>query len=911
MTNSVNPYVGPRTFEEEDGRFFFGREREARELLSLVIAEPLVLFYAQSGAGKSSLINTRLVPGLRQEKFDILPIGRVSGNLPAGVAEVDNIFVFNLLLNLDQQQTEVGRLTHTTLTDYFHSIKSEPGPMDLRDEDYYEEMGRVLIIDQFEEIVTTHMDRWQERAGFFRQLHQAIKDDPLLWVVLTLREDYVAALDPYARLLPGKLRARFYMQRMDYRAALEAIQQPAELAGRPFTPEAARTLVDNLRQIRVHGQAEPQLGQFVEPVQLQVVCYQLWENLKERPAGQITEQDLREAGDVDTALAQFYEHALQKTLQQNDVSEIDLRNWFDQQLITEAGTRGTVYQGREHTAGLPNPAVQGLVDQFLLRAEIRAGGTWYELIHDRFIEPIFQANQAWRLKQPLIQVAQGWADSGRSESHLLEGQQLAEALATNWRGLGPLVADFLEASQMAQAAKDEALRAEKEAQRQRELEQARALAEEQRKRAEEQARARKRLRWLVVGLVIIFLVAVGAAIGAFDQRQMAIEQQQAAVDAEDTAEANRVIAESDRATALAAKAVSDNALETLQKYLEARLATATPEPTSMDTVTVTAEAGSAVMPTATATPLPNETATAEAEALEAQLVALRATRTVLTDIKGKLAIPPSGGPDPDIIHLARFDGRGVDGGPPTRIDNARQPMFRPDGRGIVLQGTGGQFSGLFTTDGTGRGPELINSNQNAQWPVWSPDGSQIIFADLSQDGLLFKQSSQEAVDATDFTAIEVNNRGISGKNLLWSDDNRLVFQGCADWRGQPDECGIWVTDAETIDPGLIVPGSGRPMDAKKGLLAYMSEEDGDWDIYLVSLDGGQPQNITNNDQQDGLAAISPDGQNVAYISDEAGGWALWTITLSNNQKRKWFDIPPPWGPFDVKSWAEERMSWAE
>ncbi len=98
-----NPYVGPRTFEEKDSCLFFGREREARALLSQVISEPLVLFYAQSGAGKSSLINTRLVPGLRREGFDILPIGRVSGQLPGDISRVDNIFIFNLLLSLDQK----------------------------------------------------------------------------------------------------------------------------------------------------------------------------------------------------------------------------------------------------------------------------------------------------------------------------------------------------------------------------------------------------------------------------------------------------------------------------------------------------------------------------------------------------------------------------------------------------------------------------------------------------------------------------------------------------------------------------------------------------------------------------------------------------------------------------------------
>ena len=64
-----NPYVGPRTFTRQEKDLFFGREREARALLSKVMSARLVLFYAPSGAGKSSLINTRLIPQLDDEDF--------------------------------------------------------------------------------------------------------------------------------------------------------------------------------------------------------------------------------------------------------------------------------------------------------------------------------------------------------------------------------------------------------------------------------------------------------------------------------------------------------------------------------------------------------------------------------------------------------------------------------------------------------------------------------------------------------------------------------------------------------------------------------------------------------------------------------------------------------------------------
>ncbi|MBK6431387.1 hypothetical protein [Candidatus Amarolinea dominans] len=296
-SQSTNPYVGPRTFAYEQRHLFFGREREARDLLARVLSERLLLFYAQSGAGKSSLLRTRLIPQLQEEKgFVVLPVGRVSGELPVGVAQVDNIFVFNLLLSMDEG-ADPARLAHVTLGDFLARLTRQTVP----DPEGRERKGWVydadataapgsrryaLIVDQFEEIITSHPGRWREREAFFRQLDAAMRADPNLWVVLTLREDYVAALDPYAPFVADRLRARFYMERMGVAAALDAIRKPAELAGRPFAEGVAEQLADNLRQVRVPGQEATVAGQYVEPVQLQVVCYQLWEGLREAEIGE-------------------------------------------------------------------------------------------------------------------------------------------------------------------------------------------------------------------------------------------------------------------------------------------------------------------------------------------------------------------------------------------------------------------------------------------------------------------------------------------------------------------------------------------------------------------------------------------------------------------------------------------------
>ena len=51
--------------------------------------------------------------------------------------------------------------------------------------------------------------------------------------------------------------------------------------------------------------------------------------------------------------------------------ENKIRRWFERELITPAGTRGTVFRGQEETRGLPNAAVDVLENLHLARGEVR------------------------------------------------------------------------------------------------------------------------------------------------------------------------------------------------------------------------------------------------------------------------------------------------------------------------------------------------------------------------------------------------------------------------------------------------------------------------------------------------------------------------------------------------------------
>ena len=80
--SAFTPYPGPRPFRRRDKDIFFGRDAESADLMALITGRRLSLFYAASGAGKSSLIQAKLIPLLEDRGFEVLPVGRVSGPAP-------------------------------------------------------------------------------------------------------------------------------------------------------------------------------------------------------------------------------------------------------------------------------------------------------------------------------------------------------------------------------------------------------------------------------------------------------------------------------------------------------------------------------------------------------------------------------------------------------------------------------------------------------------------------------------------------------------------------------------------------------------------------------------------------------------------------------------------------------------
>jgi WD40 repeat protein len=453
-TATRNPFVGPRAFQT--GERLYARERETQRIVDLLIAERIVLLYSPSGAGKTSLINAALVPDLHAERFQVSPVIRV-GMEHGGVEQGEqgaNRYVLSTLLSLEEglppgKQRDVAALGRLSLDEY------------LRDWGLLDEAGagnELLIFDQFEEILTADATDEDGRRRFFEELGAALRDRGR-WALFSMREEFVAGLDPYLPLLPTKLRTRVRLDLLQDDGAMRAIQKPAAEAGREITDAAARRLVDELRLVHVQrGDERVQLpGPFVEPVQLQVVCSRLWETAGTE-VDRIDVEHVDALGDVERTLGDYYAERVASVAVVTGMPERLIREWFDDELITQTGFRAQVPYGPRGTADAENRVVGLLEDAHLIRAENRRGTRWIELAHDRLVEPVRNDNIRWRAEHlsDLQRQAARWQAAGRREELLLAGAALAAAeakMAAQADDLTAVEQDFWEASLAARRAR--------------------------------------------------------------------------------------------------------------------------------------------------------------------------------------------------------------------------------------------------------------------------------------------------------------------------------------------------------------------------------------------------------------------------------------------------------------------------
>ncbi len=216
-----SPFKFLDPYGKDDKDIFFGRSDEVDALYEMCFESRLILLYGASGTGKTSMINCGL-----SNKF----------------ADTDWFSMFvrrreNLNQSLDRAIRE-------------HSTTPIPEGVTLRKSvkslfyDHYKPI--YLIFDQFEELFILG-DR-TEQETFFQQLSDLLKIDLQCTVILSMREEYIAMLSDFEKVIPTLFDYRLRVERMS-RTNLEEVVEGTARAFKIEMPDPKLTVDTILRNL--------------------------------------------------------------------------------------------------------------------------------------------------------------------------------------------------------------------------------------------------------------------------------------------------------------------------------------------------------------------------------------------------------------------------------------------------------------------------------------------------------------------------------------------------------------------------------------------------------------------------------------------------------------------------------------
>ncbi|MBI3240896.1 MAG: hypothetical protein HYZ49_01190 [Chloroflexi bacterium] len=579
------PFKGLQYFDENDAEWFFGREHLVAKLVGRLRDNRfLAIVIGASGSGKSSIVRAGVIPALKRGETlaDGTPPPENSGRWPIHIITPTIHPLESLAASLTRDSESV-----TATTTLIDDLTRDPRSLHLavRKALSRNPASRLLVVvDQFEELFTLCKDE-PERKAFIDNLITATdpKADGPTSVIITMRADFYANCAAYANLRDALAHQQEYIGPMSPAELRRAIEEPAKHGDWEFE----EGLVDHLlHEVGINDDDDQP-----EPGALPLLSHALLETWKRRRGRKMTFRSYDESGGVRGAIAKTAD-AVYKSLdanQQTIAQRIFLR-------LTELGEGQQDTRRRADLAELiPSPeeadtaqlVLKKLVDARLVTTTEHT----VEVAHEALIrewptlrEWLAESRERLRVQRQITKEAREWEQQGRDTVDLLQGLRLIQAIEfaeENPGELSQLERAFLEASR--QEAQHQ--QAQREAERQRELdrikelaetrqhqlETATKLAETEKKNAEEQTRSAARLRRFAaylagafgVALLMVFIAAYfGNQARLTSDANASLADQKAALAS--TAEADRASAQTQEAVAQ----VASNLAASEQKIAE-------------------------------------------------------------------------------------------------------------------------------------------------------------------------------------------------------------------------------------------------------------------------------------------------------------------------------------------------------
>ena len=446
-----SPYRGLGAFEEQDAAFFFGRDAAITELLERMSRHlqgaGLMMVSGVSGAGKSSLLQAGVLPGIRGGRLAAAP---GSAQWPClvftpGRSPLDELALrVAVLAGADAASVRRGLDADPggfALTARQAALAPSPGPGPDPDGPA---AGRhqlprrlLLVVDQFEQLFTQCADD-KQRGVFITALaaaaglgHEPDHTPPAL-VVVGVRADFEARCADYPQLA-GAVQDRYLVTAMTERQLRLAIIEPARTAGSWVEEDLVEVLLADVRT-RQPGV----VGAGVLPL-LSHALDQAW---RSRTGQALTLADYERTGGIEGAVADSAQRAYDRL---SPGQQAAARQVFTR--LAAASSDGVDTADRATTdelAGGKSPAevhdVEAVLEAFAAERLLTLAADSVEVSHEVLLTAWPLLRDTWLadthadriVRTRLHNVAAEWARQSRDPSYLYSGsllQAAAEAAA--------------------------------------------------------------------------------------------------------------------------------------------------------------------------------------------------------------------------------------------------------------------------------------------------------------------------------------------------------------------------------------------------------------------------------------------------------------------------------------------------